>query len=177
MWWSRGLTAEKCHQRLLPSDLLIFMTESPLSLSIIHSRRLPLRQKLFLGLCAFLLLWNLITVCQKMQTARKARQKYPYIFLGYKFRGLNEILPGVKRLGYLTDKDMDARVNAMEFAQAEYILTPITLDLNNPDHEYLLLNYTTPSTALGKIKELHLTVWKQNQLGIILAKNPKIRTP
>jgi hypothetical protein len=67
---------------------------------------------------------------------------------------------------------MDDRINAMEFAQAEYALAPITLDINNPTHEYVILNYANPLAAFAKVKELNLVVWKQNQLGIILARNP-----
>ena len=133
----------------------------------------PLTQTLFLLGCLVVLGINFVTFGIKLKENRAARVKNPYIFLGYKFLGLNQILGPVDRIGYITDKNIDDRVNAMEFAQAEYTLVPITLDLNNPDHEYLILACTSPEIALAMSREMGWIPLKQNAFGIILAQNPR----
>lgn len=138
---------------------------------------LSVREKILGGLSVCLIVGNLIAFAGQLSRNTATRQERPYIFLGYKFLGLQEILVGHERIGYLTDKDMDERVAAMEFAQAEYALAPVTLDLNNPAYEYILLNFSHPAPALAKVKELGLVVWKQNQFGVILAKNPQFQNP
>jgi len=69
---------------------------------------------------------------------------------------------------------MDNKKDAMQFAQAQYKLAPIILDLNNIDHKYIIFDCSNLNTAKEKIKELRLTPIRQNQFGIILTRNPNI---
>ena len=76
---------------------------------------------------------------------------------------------GIKYVGYYTDKSLDVNQNAAEFAQAQYVLAPTILDLNNLNHEYILLDCSAEDIAFEKIKEIHAIPFKK-RLGLILAK-------
>ncbi len=101
------------------------------------------------------------------------RQRAGYTFLGDRFRGLEKLVNNAPYLGYATDKNLDDNINARQFAQAQLVLAPAILDLNNLGHEFLIFDYTTPQAAITKIRELHLEPLKANRYGIILARNPK----
>ena len=137
----------------------------------------PLPQALFIGLAILLFGGNFLQLQAKIAKIRAERQKTPYIFLGYQFLGLDAILGNAGRISYLTDKNMDDPVVAMEFAQAEFMLAPITLDLNNPQHEFLILTYKSPKENWKKVKDLGLIPLRQSPWGALLAKNPKVKKP
>jgi hypothetical protein len=130
-------------------------------------------KSVFLALCLAGLLFNLTQSWAAFSKQQRVRSQQPYIFLGFKYLGLSEFFAAGSRVGYLTDRDQEQRANAMEFAQAEYILAPVTLDLNNAEHEYLILAFSSPQKTLQAIKEKKLIPLKQNKFGIILAKNPR----
>lgn len=100
------------------------------------------------------------------------RQRAPYTFLGDRFRGLETLIGKAPIAGYYTDKNLDDKVNAMQLAQAQLILTPIILDLNNTGHEFVIFDCTSPAAALKKIKDIGAQPLKANRYGIILAHNP-----
>jgi len=128
---------------------------------------------LFLAIAILLLAFNLQTLFNKLQDMRKVRQKIPFLFMGYKFSGLKDILADTQIMGYYTDKDLDAKGPALQFAQAQYILAPVILDLNNIDHEFILFDCSRPEIAQDKIKEFGMIPLRKNQFDIILAKNPR----
>jgi len=136
-----------------------------------------LAQHIFIGLTLILLGSNLFYSHKQLKEKHAAREKIPYIFLGYKYLGINALIGSNGRVAYLTDKNMDDRVNAMEFAQAEVLLVPLTLDLNNPQHEYVILACSSDEENFKKARELGLTPLRRNPFGIILAKNPKASQP
>lgn len=132
-------------------------------------------QAIFIGLSMLFLGGNLFQLQAQISKKNAERKKIPYIFLGYQFLGLNALLGNAERIGYITDKNLDDRVVAMEFAQAEFILAPITLDLNNPQHEFLILACTSPEENWKKAKELGLVPLRQSPFGVFLAQNPTAR--
>ena len=77
-------------------------------------------------------------------------------------------------IGYYTDKDLNQKQPAMQFAQAQLVLAPAILDtdINNPRHQFILFDCTTEKKALQKIQALGLIPLKRNNRGIILAKRP-----
>ena len=123
-----------------------------------------------------LLIFNSVDLMKEQITMKKTREKVPYIFLGLKFSGLKEMLPGVERIGYYTDKNLDDNMDARQFAQAQYILAPIILDLNNTNHEYIIFDCSNEKIAIAKIKELGVIPLRGNRFGILLAKNPKVKS-
>ncbi len=150
------------------------MNPRPSFFSLFH--RTP-AQIIFIGLSGLLVCFNLYQLHKQISDKIAERKRTPYIFLGFKFAGLNAVLGNNGRIGYLTDKNMDERVNAMEFAQAEFMLVPLTLDLNNPDHEYVILSCSSPEETWKKVRDLGLVPLKQNRFGVMLARNPKVRQP
>lgn len=106
---------------------------------------------------------ELKSICQMKKIA-------PYSFSGNKFLGLEETFENVEIIGFYTDKDLEEEKHAQQFAQAQLILAPAMLDLNNLNHEYLLFDCTSYEVALKKIKEIGATALKKNQFGIVLAK-------
>ena len=134
-------------------------------------------KNLFTLAALILLIINLITLGLKHKKMRQARQQIPYIFMGYKFSGLKEILKNTDTVGYVTDKNMDDRNSALQFAQAQFILAPVILELNRTDTRYLLIDCTNPQIAREKIRKIGAVPLKMNQFGIILAKNPRPAIP
>ncbi len=107
----------------------------------------------------------------------RIRQRAQYTFLGDRFRGLELLINKAPYLGYMTDKNLDDNISARQFAQAQLVLAPTILDLNNVGHEFIIFDYTTPQAAVQKIKELKLQPLKANRHGIILARNPNRQIP
>jgi hypothetical protein len=99
----------------------------------------------------------------------------PYIFMGIQFSGLKDILKNISHMGYYTDKDMDNRADALQFAQAQYTLAPIILDFNNTNYEYILFDCSKEEIAFKKMVETGAVPIRKNQFGIILARNLKAK--
>ena len=83
---------------------------------------------LFTGSVLCILLFNAVTLTKEIRILGVIRQKIPYLFMGNKFLGLESILKDIKYVGYYTDKSMDRDKDALQFAQAQYVLAPIILD-------------------------------------------------
>jgi hypothetical protein len=115
---------------------------------------------------------NTASLAKEIARMRQVRVQLPYIFMGHKFSGLDNILKDSTHIGYFTDKDMNDRLNALQFAQAQYILTPVILERNNTDHAYILFDCEDEQNALKKMKELGAVPLRKNRFGIILAHNP-----
>jgi len=121
---------------------------------------------------------NVVTLFQEIAKTKSTRQKNPYFFLGAKFFGISSILRSESHVGYLTDKDLDDRIAAMQFSQAQLILAPTILDLNNSDHKFAIYDYTNPVKALTAIKKAGLYPLARNRFGLILAgERPKPVAP
>ncbi len=112
---------------------------------------------------------NGTTLKPNLQKIIKLQQYTPFLFDGLQFNGLNKVFKDSTFVGYYTDKDMSSLENSKHFAQAQYVLSPVILELNNFNHEFTLFDCRTEQTAMKKIKELNLTAVKQNTSGIILA--------
>ncbi len=89
--------------------------------------------------------------------------------------GLTDMLRGVEYVGYFTDKDLTDKTNAAQFSQAQYILAPVILDLNNTQRDFIIFDCTTPDVALEKIKEIDAVPLVKNKFGIILARKLILR--
>jgi hypothetical protein len=148
-------------------------------------RRFGLPQTAFLICVLCLLPLNIAALYKEIRGLGRIRQKIPFIFMGNKFLGLNSVLKGENRIGYYTDKDLDVNQHALQFAQAQYILAPIILELNNTSLHFVLFDCTTEEAAMQKIKDAGLVPIKKNQFGLILARNistqeksrPRLRVP
>ncbi len=115
------------------------------------------------------LLFNSYTLYKETAKSSKIRKVLPPIFYGNKFSALRGIFTDITEAGYYTDKNLDLKPHAAQFAQAQYMLTPTILDLNNTEHKYIIFDCTTEKIALKKIKEINAKPLKRSPFGIILA--------
>ncbi|MBF0489741.1 MAG: hypothetical protein HQL15_03875 [Candidatus Omnitrophica bacterium] len=99
----------------------------------------------------------------------------PFHSLGDQFKGLEVILGHERTVGYYTDKNMDNTLAIAQFEQAQYLLAPTVLDLNQTNHPFVLFDCTSAEVAINKIKELGLQPLKANNTGIVLAINPQLQ--
>lgn len=95
-------------------------------------------------------------------------------FVGDRFAGLSAIIGKPRAVGYYTDKSLDITRQAMQFAQAQYILAPTILELNNLENEFIIFDCSSPRKAIEKIREIGAVPLKVNPYGTILARRPKL---
>lgn len=129
-------------------------------------------QTFFVFCASILIILNTFNLYKEIRGLGQIRKKVPFIFMGNKFLGLEDLLKNAERVGYVTDKDLDVNQPALQFAQAQYILAPVILELNSTNHLFVLFDCTDEETALKRIQEAGLKPIKKNQFGIILAGNP-----
>jgi len=135
---------------------------------------------IFLTAAGLLLVFNITASSGEMfKTGKifKHRERFPYIFLGDRFRGIETFVGKAPYIGYYTNKNLDDNLSARQFAQAQLVLAPSILDLNNTEHEFIIFDCTTPQIALAKIKEIGAKPLKANPYGIILARHPDRVSP
>ncbi|MFH1359656.1 MAG: hypothetical protein ABIJ41_01290 [Candidatus Omnitrophota bacterium] len=132
------------------------------------------RQAFFLALVSAVILLNLVGLGRKIFSREKIFiLPSVFNFPGFQFSGLKDDLRDVPYVGYFTDKDLDVPLYAAQFQQAQLILAPTVLDLNNTGHEYIIFDCTTPQIAFRKMKELHVQPLKINPLGAVLGQKAK----
>ena len=121
---------------------------------------------IFLILCLGLITFNVFELTRTLIPNR------PVIFLGFKFSGLDDILKNETHIGYITDYDLKQTAPLAEYEQAQYTLAPVTLDINNPDHRFFIINCSSDAMAAKKLQELGAQPIRRNNFGIILAFRP-----
>ncbi len=131
--------------------------------------RTKAEQGLALILCA-LIVFNYASLIRDASILSAKRKRQPFYFSGTTFEAIRPLLKNVKYAGYCTDKDMDDKKNAALFSQAQYVLAPTILDLNNPAREFLIFDFSDEKKAISKIRELKATPLKRSPQGIIVAK-------
>lgn len=140
---------------------------SPDFLKILNSKNL------FIVLVLLTIAVNGLILSKDMRKTRRHREAAPFYFSGSQFSGLKQILKGVPYVGYYTDKDFSKTQNAALFAEAQYVLAPSILDLNNTNHDFVIFDCTDKDTALRKIGEINAVPLKRNPFGAILARKMK----
>jgi len=88
---------------------------------------------------------------------------------GHEHLDFKDFLGGAKEIGFLTDKDMSAEKNDGQFLKAQYALAPLLLDLNNPNHEFLIIDPTSIFSALEINQDLKADFVHVNGFNKILA--------
>ncbi len=119
------------------------------------------------------IIFNAFYLFKETAALSKSRKENPFFFSGSKFEGLGEILKSTGHVGYYTDKDFSNNQHVSQFAQAQYVLAPIVLDLNSTQRRFVLFDCTSEEIAFAKIKEIGYLPLKKNQYGIILAEKSK----
>ena len=96
-------------------------------------------------------------------------------FIGDQFLPIRHLLNNAARVGYYTDRSLDEKAAAAQFAQAQYTLAPTILELNALDHPFVIFDYKNKNNSLSKIRELGLVALSMSSSGIVVAKNPGIK--
>lgn len=130
----------------------------------------PTRKAAFNILLFIILCLNGLHLCKEVRAMQKLSRLFADRSIGRAFTGFEEVLKNSSLAGYYTDKDLRQTRHSREFAEAQYVLAPVILDLNNVDHPYIIFNCLNEETAWRKIKEIGAIPVKKNSLGIILAK-------
>jgi len=112
---------------------------------------------------------NTVTLAYELFQVHQKKAETFFQFAGFMFLGLENDLRESQYAGYMTDRDVSEKENAARFAQAQYTLSPVILDLNNADHAYLLFDYQSETDAVAKIEKIGAVPLKKNKFGIILA--------
>lgn len=118
---------------------------------------------LFLACCLILISVNSFQLFKKLSPER------PISFSGIKFSGLGEILGQETVIGYVSDRDLREPGPLAEYEQAQYVLAPVTLDVINPSHKFVVINCSNDEAALAQLKKLNARPLMRNQFGVILA--------
>lgn len=120
-------------------------------------------RKIFLFSCAALIAFNTYHLIRTLTPDR------PVGFYGLKFSGLENILKQETHIGYITDLNLNETAALAEYEQAQYVLAPVILDINNPGHRFLIINCSNEAVASSKLKEIGARLLTRNNLGVILA--------
>ncbi len=136
-------------------------------------KELSVLQSLWMALLIGLLFFNMVSLGKAVTQTKHRRQSKPYIFYGIAYAGLNKFLNGVEAIGYYTDRDLDENSHAAAFAQAQYMLAPIMVDLDYAKYEFIIFDCSSEEKAMAKINELGAIPLKKNKFGVILAQQEK----
>jgi len=127
----------------------------------------------FAGLNIILILVNIIVQGKEIYELKEKRSHKGYHFLGAHYAGLEHLLKDVPIIGYYTDGNISEKLSSAKFAQAQLTLSPIILDPDSLDYEFIILDCASPKKAVDKMKEIKAVPLVINQVGIILAKKSK----
>lgn len=131
------------------------------------------KQLIFLYIFGLSTAWSVIQLSRHTLDVMTHPQGMPLHALSEQFTGLQGAFKNVPRAGYYSDKNMDIPVAIAQFEQAQFVLAPTVLELNNTNLPLIIFDCTSAQVALDKIKELKLTPISASSTGIILAINPK----
>ncbi len=84
---------------------------------------------------------------------------------GSQFATFKKYLKGQKSIGFLTDKDMSPEHNNGFFSQTQYILAPIVVNLNNPENQFNILDYSKMDDIIYSIYALKSVRLTSNEYG------------
>ena len=123
----------------------------------------------FFVLAVFLVGFNFASVIKSYRSAlvKNGTDKHPEP--GFEFAGFKEKLSGLKRVGFLTNKDMSPERNDGQFLGAQYMLAPVVLDLGNPRYRWVILDCTSLIPAFDMMQEIKAAPIDVNEHSKVLA--------
>ena len=89
--------------------------------------------------------------------------------LGDQFKGLEEILKGQRTVGYYTDKNIEESLVVAQYEQAQYVLAPTVLKINDLSYPMAIFDCTSPAVAIAKMQAEGFKPIMANNTGIIVA--------
>lgn len=103
-------------------------------------------------------------------TARLSAPARPLPAPGALFEEFKPFLKNARVVGFLTDKDMSPERNDGVFLMAQYALAPVTLELNNAEHELLLIDPAHMLSAMDLTQSIPVEFIHVASNGRILAR-------
>ena len=88
---------------------------------------------------------------------------------GEEFIEFRPYLAGITTIGFLTNKSITAEKNDGQFLKAQYILSPVVLDLQNSGYRFLLLDCTNLVIAFDTMQKINAVPILVNRYGKVLA--------
>ena len=138
---------------------------------LFRSYSIPKAAKILILACtAFLAGLNAVCTLKNFVEAGAKNKNSIFLKPGGHFADFKSYLLGQPAVGFITDKDISAENNDGKFLEAQYILAPTRLDLNNPNHAFIILDCTSMLTALDMMNDLNAEPVTVNSYGKILAK-------
>ena len=135
------------------------------------------KRNIVLSLFACSALFSLMGLVVRTFTQITNPSKTPLHSLSAQFQGLEKVFAHLPRAGYYSDKNMEIPLAIAQFEQAQYVLAPTVLQLNNTSLPLVIFDCTSPAVAMAKIKELKFVPISASNTGIILAANPQGANP
>jgi hypothetical protein len=132
-------------------------------------KTLTIPTRIFLGITALIVAISGIQSARDLTKLSALRRQRPFFFAGEAFAGAKDIIHGEKYAGYITDKDLKLDKNIAEFSQAQLSLAPVILDLNNPNHRFLIINCESQERAKAVLQHYRARPIRRSSLGVILA--------
>lgn len=130
------------------------------------------RTNLLFFIVAAAISFGLLKTTQSLSAAHAKRRAVPYFFGGDIFSGIQGALKNEQFVGYMTDRNIEDDKTSMRFTQAQFALAPSVLDLNNPNHRFLIMDFTDEKKAFAMAASLRIRPLKQGPQGILLAERP-----
>ena len=132
-------------------------------------------KNIMLGLLGLSILVSIIQLGLRTIQEQQPQSQFGLHSLSYQFVPLQPVFKNIPRAGYYTDKNLDIPLAVAQYEQAQYVLAPTLLELNNTDLPLIIFDCTTPEIAIAKMKELKLIPITQSPTGLFLATNPQAK--
>ncbi len=111
-----------------------------------------------------------VNVIRELSTMMALRAQRPYAFSGETFAPIKPAITDERAVGFITDRDIEKDPAAsLRLTQAQFTLAPTILDLNNPGHRFLILDFTDRKNAMAATLQLKAKPLKISPDGIIFA--------
>ena len=134
--------------------------------TIFASLRHP--KNIFLLLTALITAFNFFSLIEiYLDTLNKPLSRPPEP--GYEFADLKNKLKGVKRVGFLTNKDMSSERNDGQFLAAQYMLAPTILDCDSQEYRLFVIDATALIPAFDIMQSIGAEPIYVNRYSKILA--------
>lgn len=135
-------------------------------------RQMPRTQFFFIILIIGFILVNIPVFAVEISRITNFNKVIEHNVVGYQFVGIGEFIPeGTRFASYITDGSLQHPERYKLFQKAQYVLAPVILDPDNPDHEYVLFVSSNPAAVFRIMKEKDLVPLQLNPKdGILLAK-------
>lgn len=113
---------------------------------------------------------NAVMSLKEMNRQWNKNQNLPFHHHGRYVQALKPHLIGINKVSYFTDRNLNDSKQIARFFQIQNTLAPIFLDQKNPNHQYMILDFTNQKEAFQTFNQLKPIPVIVTDEGIMLAK-------